>query len=74
MSKEMIFEMLKKSEEEINDMFNSGMFNSITIGYGKLALKEMDSDEDFLRKFEKALNCVFDFYDSKDARNAYLKL
>lgn len=74
MSKEMIFEMLKKSEEEINEMFNSGMFNSIAIGYGKLALREMDLDEEFLHKFEKAMSRVFDFYDAKEARTAYMKL
>ena len=68
------FEMIQKTEEEINDMFNSGMFNSLAIGYSKIALKSMGKTDEEIRKFETEMNYTFSEYDAKEARKAYQKL
>lgn len=70
----LFFEMIKKSEEEINEMFNSGMFNSLTVGYAKIALSRMELDKAALQDFEKQMKYVFDEYTAKEARKAYSEL
>lgn len=70
---ELFWKMLHKSEEEINAMFNSGMFNAIAIGYGKIALEAMGMAQKTLLRFEQAIKSAFDLYDSQEARKKYLK-
>ncbi len=70
---ELFWNMLHTSEDEINAMFNSGMFNSIAVGYGKIALEAMGMKQKVLQQFEQAMKCAFDLYDSQEARKVYLK-
>lgn len=69
----LFWDMLHTSEDEINAMFNSGMFNSIAVGYGKIALEAMGMKQKFLQRFEQAMKSAFDLHDSQEARKVYLK-
>lgn len=71
MSAEMFIKMITKTEEEINDMFNSGMFNSLATGYGKMALQAMGMKKEEIRRFEETMNVMFSDYDAIAARKAY---
>lgn len=71
--KEKIFiEMLFRSEKEINEMCDSGMFNSIIQGYclcllDRLGVNFDDSD------INTITNDMLDFVSAEDARNRYCK-
>ena len=71
MSAETFMKMITKTEEEINDMFNSGMFNSLETGYGKMALQAMGMEKEEIRRFEETMNVMFSDYDAIAARKAY---
>lgn len=51
--------MLPQAEKD--EMFNSGIFNDVAIGYGKIALEAMGKDKDgkFLYRFEEAMKNAF---------------
>lgn len=70
---ELFWNMIHKSEDEINAMFNSGMFNEIAVGYGKIALEAMGIKKEDLQRFEQEMKRAFDLYDSKEARKYFLK-
>lgn len=63
----LIASMYKKSPEEINDMCDSGMFNSIIQGYILLAFDEAG----FEPKIK--LSRLFDDYSAQDARDRYMR-
>lgn len=67
----LFFEMVQKSKEEIAQMFNSGMFNSIAVGYGKIALEAMGLTGKAIVAFEKEMKRAFDMYDAEEALKAY---
>lgn len=71
MSAETFMKMITKTEEEINDMFNSGMFNSLATGYGKMALQAMGMKKEEIRRFEETMNVMFSDYDAIAARKVY---
>ena len=61
-------------QKEVNDMFNSGQFNEIAIGYGKLALKQMGVlTGSELAQFERAMQRAFDLYDAEQARQEFYR-
>lgn len=64
--------MMKQAEKD--DMFNSGIFNDIAIGYGKIALEIMGQNSNFLREFEDAMKQAFDFNDAAKARKIYYRI
>ncbi len=66
------FDMICKSEEEINAIFNSGMFNEIAIGYAKIALQNIGYKKNELQKFEHQMKYVFDDFTADEARKKYL--
>lgn len=68
----LFFDMIQKSEEEINAMFNSGMFNEIAIGYAEIALQIMGYKKADLQKFEKQMKYAFDDFTADEARKKYL--
>ena len=65
------FEMIKKPENEINEMFDSGMFNDLAIGYALIALKLLKADKSFLESFEECIKRAFSDYDAATARRIY---
>lgn len=67
----LFFEMVQKSKEEIAQMFNSGMFNSIAVGYGKIALEAMGLTGKSLVAFEKEMKYAFDMYNAEEALKVY---
>lgn len=71
--KEKIFiEMLFKSEKEINEMCDSGMFNSIIQGYCLCLLDRLGVNfDDF--DINIITNDMLDFVSTEDARNRYCK-
>lgn len=52
-------------------IFNSGIFNDIVIGYGKLAAQRVGLDVCDIKSFEIAMTRVLDLFDAEDARSAY---
>lgn len=70
----LFFEMVQKSKEEIAQMFNSGMFNSIAVGYGKIALEAMGLTGKSLVAFEKEMKYAFDMYNAEEALKVYNRI
>lgn len=58
------------TQGDAEEMFNSGIFNGIAIGYAKLALEQMGKPVD-LADFEKAMSRAFDRFDAKEAWQRY---
>ena len=48
---ELMQDMFSKDKEEINRMYNSGMFNEITEGYLVKVLQNLNSSKEFLDNF-----------------------
>lgn len=67
-------ECLKMKQPEKNRMFNSGIFNDIAIGYGKIALERMGLTGKSLTLFEMEMQNVFDLYDAEYARKIYIRI
>ena len=65
---------LMMNQDEKDDMFNSGIFNDIAVGYGKIALEIMGQNSNFLREFEDAMKQAFDFNDAAKARKIYYRI
>lgn len=70
MSVEEYMEMTRKSREEINKMFESGMFNSILKGYLIKAMKPNCKDAD-IQKTLRVLDETLDFVSAEDAREEW---
>ena len=66
--------MLPQAEKD--EMFNSGIFNDVAIGYGKIALEAMGKDKDgkFLYRFEEAMKNAFSEFDAESARRIYNRI
>ena len=62
--KELFISMASKSEEEINAMCDTGMFNEIIQGYCVLALKQLG-----LSSKEVDFRSIFDEFTAYDARH-----
>lgn len=61
-------EMLTKKDEEINEMYNSGMFNKITEGYLVMVLKKQGyENEDIVNAVVELHKCQ-DEYTAGEAR------
>lgn len=65
---DLFWEMVKAPKEKLNAMFNSGMFNSIVIAYGKLALKGMGYSKEELDKFEREMQYWFSTLRAEEVR------
>lgn len=70
MKDKIFIEMLSRSEKEINEMCDSGMFNSIIQGYclcllDRLGAKFNDNDINIIT------NDILDFVSSEEARKRY---
>ena len=57
------------SDEMINEMFDSGAFNSIVKGYVTLALKNTGTDEEKTKQDLQELQRLFDTIKAKDAES-----
>lgn len=64
---ELVFNTTQADAEE---MFNSGIFNGIAIGYAKFALDQMGKPVD-LADFEREMERAFDCHNAKEARKRY---
>lgn len=58
-------------ESELNSIFNTGCFNEITLGYLTLTLQAMGMQSGTVLAAQKAMNSIFDKYNSAAARKAY---
>ena len=67
-------ECLKMKQPEKNRMFNSGIFNDIAIGYGKIALERMGLKRKSLSAFEREMKKALDLYDAEYARKIYMRI
>lgn len=68
------FEMVHKSKDEIAEMFNSGVFNEIAVGYGKIALEAMGLTSEMLSVFEREMKYAFDMHDAEEALKVYNRI
>ena len=63
-----------KNEEEINEMFNSGVFNEIVKGYVSMFLKQEHGGlfgDDAIKIAMRDIDILFDEVSSKEAREYY---
>lgn len=70
MNAEKFMAMCQKSRDEINEMFESGMFNSILKGYLIRAMKADHSDTD-IRATLRVLDDTLDFTSAEEARTEW---
>lgn len=56
---------------ELDSIFNTGCFNEITLGYLTLTLQAMGLQSGTVLAAQKAMNSIFDKYNSAAARKAY---
>lgn len=70
MNAEKFMAMCQKSRDEINEMFESGMFNSILKGYLIRAMKADHSDAD-IRATLRVLDDTLDFTSAEEARTEW---
>lgn len=61
-------QMFSKSREEINEMYNSGMFNDITEGYFIKVLENLDADKEFIEQALEELHHCHDTYRAGEVR------
>lgn len=66
--------MFSKSEEEINEMFNSGMFNEIVKGFTAMLLSEGGLSDEAIKEKIRAMDGLFDEVTAGEARKFYKSL
>ena len=66
--------MFLKSEEEVNEMFNSGMFNEIVKGFTAMLLSEGGIDDEAVKRKMRDMESLFDEVTSAEARRFYERL
>jgi hypothetical protein len=66
--------MTKMNVEEINEMFNSGMFNEIVKGFIAMVMVENGYSNGVVRKMISNLACILDEVTAKEARDFYKNL
>lgn len=67
MDAEKFMAMCQKSREEINEMFDSGMFNSILKGYLIRAMKANFTEEE-IRNTLRVVDEMLDFISAEEAK------
>lgn len=66
--------MFGKSNEEINEMFNSGMFNEIVKGFTAMLLSESGLSDEEVKEKLRVMDSLFDEVTAGEARKLYKKL
>lgn len=67
-------EYVKKPPEEINMIFDCGMFNSICKGYTILAMRSAGIDENVIIQTVLCMDDIFNFYSAEDSREAFCNM
>lgn len=70
--KQLLYYILNKTEEEINELANSGMFNEIIKGYCILAMERAGYTNEDIKELD--FNSLFDETLAGEARAAVKKL
>ncbi len=65
---ELMQDMFSKNKEEINQMYNSGMFNEITEGYLVKVLQNLNSSKELIEKAVTELHHCQDRYTAGEIR------
>lgn len=73
---ELIKEMLNKNKEEINEMFDSGMFNEIVLGAIIITMENLShfNKKDIEKIVYECKEGTFEQYNAEQCREAYKKL
>lgn len=66
--------MIGKSKEEINEMFNSGRFNEIVKGFIAIAMVENEYSSKTVKKTIRNIDYIFDEVSAEEARKFYENL
>lgn len=53
-------EILMMSEQDINNIYNTGVFNDISIAYANAAMKNAGIDKDLINDVLYEMQCLFD--------------
>lgn len=69
--KELMTMMFSKNKEEVNEMFNSGMFNEIVKGYMAITLDNCNIEHDKITECLADLEKRFDDTTAGEAREFY---
>lgn len=71
--KKLMMEMFTKSKEEVNEMFNSGIFNEIVKGYMAVTLDNCNMEHDKVMECLGELDKMFDEMTAGEVREFYKK-
>lgn len=63
--------MIGKSKEEINVMFNSGKFNEIVKGFIAIAMVENEHSSQTVKEAIRNMDYIFDEVSAEEARKFY---
>ena len=66
--------MIGKSNEEINEMFNSGRFNEIVKGFIAIAMVENEYSSKTVKEAIRNIDYIFDEVSAEEARKFYKSL
>lgn len=70
--KKLMMEMYTKSKEEVNEMFNSGVFNEIAKGYvARLLSEHIIFGDEAIEKAMSDMDRIFDEMTASEAREFY---
>ena len=61
-------------QDERDEMFNSGVFNEIAMGYGKIAGEQLGLTGNSITALEEEMKKALDLYDAKYARKIYNRI
>ncbi len=71
MKQDVFLKMMSATEDEINAMADTGMFNSIIQGYMIATLKQLDYKQNDIEAAVDALTAILDNMDAEEARQLY---
>ena len=73
---ELVKEFIQKSPEEINEIFNTGMFNEIVLGAIIITMENLNhfNKNDIEELVYECKEGTFDQYTASECRQAYKKL
>lgn len=66
--------MIGKSKEDINEMFNSGRFNEIVKGFIAIAMVENEHSSQTVKEAIGNMDYIFDEVSAEEARKFYKSL
>lgn len=74
MGQDLFLKMISTSEDEINAMADTGMFNGIIEGYLIATLRSLDYSDPDIQEAVRTLHRLLDSMDAAEARQEYIDM